>query len=114
MDDQDEVKNMGGNLPDADKRRITVGSFQVNQNQTWTRPFNQVIFINYDTNVGVIINSDFTLPPAQIVGGFVYPTYFQISLNQGEINTTYYKLDFKQSATAKLVIISTEYNEGLS
>ena len=95
--------------------RVTTSTAQMNSNQKWNRPFNAATFFNYDTTNPVYINSDFILPAAAVVGGVVYPTYLGISLNSGEMNSNdcWYNIDFRQSAGAHLVIVYTEYDNGL-
>jgi hypothetical protein len=120
MAEQEEKNVTGYDVPDNQKRRVTVRTLQINTNQDWINEFNQATFFNYDPNSPVKIGNDILLPPAVavIVGGktFIYPTALEISLNEAEINSerSYYKLDFLQSTSAKLVIVVAEYNEGLT
>lgn len=82
----------------------------VNTNQRWKQAFNQVCFFNYDVNNSVTIN-EFVLKPATTAG----PTFFEISLNQGEINDTYFDIKFVSgSVTNHLLIVHTLYNHGLT
>lgn len=80
-----------------------------NQNQSgWNQPFNQALFLNYDTVNPVFINNQ-PIPPATVVSGITYPTQMQIALNVGEVNATDFTIDFALSSTALLRIIYTKY-----
>ena len=74
----------------------------------WNQPFNQVLFLNYDTVNSVFVNLQ-PVPPAQVVGGNTYPTTLTISLNVGEENRSDFSIDFGGSATGKLHVIYTQY-----
>lgn len=74
----------------------------------WKQPFNQALFLNYDTAQSVLINNQ-PVPPAIINGGFTYPSQFCISLNVGEVNDSSYTFDFQGSATAQLHVVFTRY-----
>jgi hypothetical protein len=102
--------------PQQNHRRVVVLTETVNSNQgSWKQPFNQATFMNYDINAGVQINTDIYVPKAtqDPVTLEIYPTNFEISLNVNEVNDTNYNFNFFGSTTAKLVIVHTEYNEGL-
>lgn len=97
-------------------KRVTTYTETVNVDTTsWKLEFNQATFINYDVNAQVNVNSDIVIPPALTdpVTGFVYPTFLEISLHVGEVNDQNFNFTFNGSTTANLVIVHTEYNEGL-
>lgn len=77
----------------------------------WFEPFNQASFFNYDTTTSVKINNSITIPPAQTIGGFVYPTVLEISLNTEQVNAEFYTFDFGTSASPNLQVIYTQYND---
>jgi len=91
-------------------KRVETVFTQVNSNKSsWNQPFNQCLFLNYDTTAGVKISANQSIPPAIITGGFVYPSQMCISLNVGEINATDFTFDFGGSTGANLHIIFTKY-----
>lgn len=95
-------------------RVLTFSETLTTNTQSWKLPFNQVLFLNYDINQVVNVNTDIIVPQAQLnsAGGIV-PSFFKLALNTGEVNDSNFNFDMKGSTTAKLVIVHTEYNEGL-
>jgi hypothetical protein len=78
--------------------------------EKWMHPFNQVAFLNYDINFSVTINRDFKIPPAQPLTNGVIPGKLSIGLNVGEVNDTYFDIQFNAASTTNsIVIIHTEY-----
>lgn len=97
--------------------RVTTEFFTFNTNQNkWLRAFNKATFFNYDIENFVKVN-DVIIPPA-LVGpdtGEIYPMWFSISLNKGEINDTYFNIVFSAGATTNhLVVVTTSYDNGLT
>ncbi len=90
---------------------IVFSTFNANK-QGWKEAFNQCTFFNYDLNFPVTINKIYVIPPAILHpnGVDIIPSFLEISLNQGEVNRTYYNFGFDKSTTAKLVIIHSEYH----
>jgi hypothetical protein len=84
-----------------------------NANQKFDSVYNMISFFNYDTANPVYIGTNFVLQPAQVIGGVAYPTFLEISLNQGDTSAEgdYWNLDFKGSTTANLVIIYFQYKK---
>jgi len=74
----------------------------------WNQPFNQVLFLNYDTTNVVKIN-DQPIPPAIVQGGFIYPSQLSVCLNVGEVNKTSFSFDFGQTTAAQLHVLFTKY-----
>jgi len=89
-------------------REITTQFTAMNYNQEFEEPFNQCTFFNYDTSASVSINK-LKIPPAILIGSNVYPTSFTVSLNENEVNTTNYSVDFGSSTNANLQIVYTQY-----
>ena len=82
---------------------------QINVNKSgWNQPFNQCLFMNFDTVNPVFINQ-LPIAPAQTVGGQIMPNHLLIGLNVGEVNVTDYTFDFGASSTANLRIMFTQY-----
>lgn len=98
----------------APVRVITFTETITNNQQSWKLPFNQVLFLNYDINQPVTVNTDIIIPVAQLNGaGGVVPSFFKLSLNAGEINDSNFRFSFNGSTTGQLVVVHTEYNTGL-
>jgi N6-adenosine-specific RNA methylase IME4 len=87
---------------------ITTTFYNCTNVQEWKEPFNQATFINYDPVNPILINS-LPIPPAQTIGGVIYPTSFKINLNVGEVNRTNFNIDIRGSQTALCWIVYTQY-----
>lgn len=91
-------------------RKVNTVFTQYNVNQEgWKQPFNKVTFCNYDSKHPVVINKALVIPKALTIGGVDYPTFLEISLNVGEVNSSTFTFDFAGSESANLVVIHTEY-----
>lgn len=78
----------------------------------WMEPFNQATFFNYDTTGTVTVNGSQVIPAAQNIGGFIYPTVMEISLNTEEVNDTYFTFDFASRRNQpNLQVIYTTYKD---
>ena len=92
------------------KQKVETVFSQFNANKSsWNQPFNQCLFLNYDTTAPVKISANQSIPPATTTFGNIYPSQLCIGLNVGEVNATDFTFDFGGSTGANLHIIFTKY-----
>lgn len=90
---------------------VTSNFYQSGISGLWNEPFNQACFANYDTNSAISIQK-LVVPAATLVAatGQVVPSFLEISLNQGEINSTNFSIDTFNSTTANWQVVYTQYS----
>lgn len=100
-------------MGDANLDRVLTFSETMVKSDTRWWPFNSILFINYDVNHTVQINTDIIVPAAQAIATGVVPGKFSIDLKTRAYNDTTFKVLFvKNSTTNKLVIVYTQYVTG--
>lgn len=100
-------------MPVSMTKHVNVFGTSIKGAVKWCFPgTNQVTFFNYDSTAAVIIDSKFTLQPAQVISGVVYPTFIAISLGDNQMMSPrdYFLLDFKGSTSSNLISIHFEFS----